>query len=101
MQFDIVFITTALLASASLAMSATVTLFSGPNCTGAPGGNFTVPLQECFRFETNSTESASYSGVPNVIYFFITGRGHEDCLIGPQFLFNGPSGCATAPAGMN
>ncbi|KAF8879526.1 hypothetical protein CPB84DRAFT_291974 [Gymnopilus junonius] len=36
MQFDIVFITTALLASASLAMSATVTLFSGPNYTGAP-----------------------------------------------------------------
>ncbi|KAF8879525.1 hypothetical protein CPB84DRAFT_1793261 [Gymnopilus junonius] len=101
MQFNVqvVFITTALLAFTSLAMSAPITLFTGPNCTSATLGNFTEPLQECFIFEGNSTESASHSGVPNTIELFISGGGNEFCTNGPALLLNGPSGCATAPAG--
>ncbi|KAF8882326.1 hypothetical protein CPB84DRAFT_1791019 [Gymnopilus junonius] len=36
---------------------------------------------------------------PNTIELFISGGGNEFCTNGPALLLNGPSGCATAPAG--
>ena len=50
MQFNIVFIATALLASASLAMSATITGFAGADCTGTQGESFWSAVWRMFHF---------------------------------------------------
>ncbi|KAJ7614267.1 hypothetical protein DFH06DRAFT_1238098 [Mycena polygramma] len=99
MQFNVAFITSALLASASLALSATVTGFDGADCSGTQGESFDVSAGECFTLGGASTKSISYSGVPNSISFFISGGGHDACTNGAQLTQGGGSGCATAPAG--
>ncbi|KAJ7900885.1 hypothetical protein B0H13DRAFT_2336301 [Mycena leptocephala] len=101
MQFNVVFITTALLASASLAMSAEVTGFAGADCTGTKGETFHVPAGECFTLGGGSTKSIKYSGVPNNIKFFISGGHHDACTNGANKVHNNGHGCATAPAGVN
>ncbi|PPQ85521.1 hypothetical protein CVT25_006563 [Psilocybe cyanescens] len=101
MQFNIVFITTALLASASVAMSATITFFAGADCTGAQGPATNVPSGECLTLASNSAKSVRYSGVPSQIQFFISGGGHDSCTHGASLVRGGGSGCATAPAGVN
>ncbi|KAJ7670610.1 hypothetical protein DFH06DRAFT_1178601 [Mycena polygramma] len=101
MQFNVVFIATALLASASLAMSATITGFAGADCTGTQGESFNVPAGECFTLGGGSTKSISYSGVPSQIQFYISGGGHDACTNGASLTLGGGSGCATAPAGVN
>ncbi|KAJ7506857.1 hypothetical protein B0H11DRAFT_1973079 [Mycena galericulata] len=101
MQFNVVFIATALLASASLAMSATVTLFAGSECNGTDGGSFSVSSEECLSLGSSSTKSISYSGIPSEIEFFISGGGHDSCTNGASLVLGGGSGCGTAPAGVN
>ncbi|KAF8887883.1 hypothetical protein CPB84DRAFT_1964350 [Gymnopilus junonius] len=101
MQFNIVFVATALLASASLAMSATITLFAGASCTGANEGSFSVPSGECLSLGSSSVKSMSYSGVPSEVEFFISGGGHDSCTNGASLTLGGGSGCATAPTGVN
>ena len=99
MQFTIVFITTALLASASLAMSATVTVFAGADCTGSQSGSTNVPTGFCGTLGSSSAKSIRYSGVPNQIQFYISGGGHDNCSNGSSLTRGAGSGCATAPAG--
>ncbi|KAJ6514207.1 hypothetical protein C8R47DRAFT_1206585 [Mycena vitilis] len=101
MQFNVAFIATALLASASLAMSATITGFAGADCSGTQGQSFNVPAGECFTLGGGSTKSISYSGVPSQIQFYISGGGHDACTNGASLTLGGGSGCATAPAGVN
>ena len=99
MQFNVAFIATALLASASLAMSATITLFSGADCNGPQEGSFEVPSRECLSLGSGSVKSIGYSGVPSQIAFFISGGGHDSCTNGAQSLLGGDSGCQNAPDG--
>ncbi|THU77658.1 hypothetical protein K435DRAFT_877571 [Dendrothele bispora CBS 962.96] len=102
MQLNFVFVATALLASASPAMSATLQWFSGADCTGSIIGTSNgASSNECI-FLTNggSAKSISYSGVPNDISFFISGGAHDKCTNGSSLTRSG-SGCATAPAGVN
>ncbi|KAJ7101892.1 hypothetical protein C8R44DRAFT_887691 [Mycena epipterygia] len=101
MQFNVVFLTTALLASASLAMSATITGFAGADCTGTKGESFKVKSGECFSLGGGSTKSISYSGVPSEIKFYISGGGHNSCTNGASLVRGSGSGCGTAPAGHN
>ncbi|KAF8883651.1 hypothetical protein CPB84DRAFT_1750632 [Gymnopilus junonius] len=101
MQFNVVFVATALLASASLAMSATITLFSGAGCSGSSGGSFGVPSGECLSLGGGSTKSIRYSDVPSAIEFFISGGGHDSCTNGAGLVLGGGSGCGTAPDGVN
>ncbi|PPQ97494.1 hypothetical protein CVT26_002724 [Gymnopilus dilepis] len=100
MQFNVVFVATALFASAPLAMAATITGFSGPGCTGTQGQSLDVPSGECFRLPVGSSPvvSIQYSGVPNEIAFFVPG-GREACLDSPSLILGAGSGCGTAPAG--
>lgn len=99
MQFNVVFIATALIASASLAMSAVVTGFSGAGCTGGVGESFEVPTGFCFTLGGGSVKSFGYSGVPDEIQFFVSGGGHDTCTNGPSLILGGGSGCGTAPDG--
>jgi hypothetical protein len=99
MQFNLAFITTALLASASLAMAAEVTGFAGADCTGTKGETFHVPAGECFTLGHGSTKSIKYSGVPHEIKFFISGGHHDACTNGANQVHKNGNGCATAPAG--
>jgi len=99
MQFNVVFITTALLASASLAMSATVTVFAGADCTGSQSGSTNVPTGFCGTLGSSSAKSIRYSGVPNQIQFYISGGGHDNCSNGSSLTRGAGSGCANAPAG--
>jgi len=99
MQFNVAFITTALLTSASVAFSATITCFAGADCTGTQGESFNIPSGECFTLGAGSTKSIRYSGVPSQIQFFISGGGHDACTNGATEINGGGSGCATAPAG--
>ncbi|KAJ6574153.1 hypothetical protein B0H19DRAFT_1123832 [Mycena capillaripes] len=101
MQFNILFVATAVLASASLAMSATITGFAGANCAGAQGQSFDIPAGECFSLGGGSTKSIRYSGVSSQIQFYISGGGHDSCTNGAATTLGGGSGCATAPAGVN
>ncbi|KIM47201.1 hypothetical protein M413DRAFT_440702 [Hebeloma cylindrosporum] len=101
MQFNVVFIASALIASASLAMSATITGFAGADCTGTQGESFNVPSGECFSLGGGSTKSIRYSGVPSQIQFYISGGQHDSCTNGASLVLGGGSGCATAPAGVN
>jgi len=99
MQFNVFFVATALIASASLAMSATVTGFAGADCTGSQGQSFDVPSRVCFTLGGGSVKSIRYSGVPSQIQFYISGGGHDACTNGSSLTRGGGSGCATAPAG--
>ena len=95
MQLNVVFVATALLASAPLAMAATITGFSGPGCTGTQGQSLNVPSGECFRLGSSSAVSIKYPGVPNEIWFFV----RKDCVDSPSLELGAGSGCGTAPAG--
>ena len=100
MQFNIVFVTTALLSSASLAISATITLFAGPDCTGTQLGTLNAGSQVCLTWGRGATvKSIRYSGVAHLIEFYISGGAHDSCTNGPSLLVDGGSGCVTAPAG--
>ncbi|KAJ6505288.1 hypothetical protein C8R45DRAFT_1091024 [Mycena sanguinolenta] len=101
MQFNVVFITTALLASASLAMSAKITGFAGADCSGTKGETFKVSAGECFTLGHGSTKSIHYTGVAKEIKFFISGGGNDACTNGAHTVRVDAHGCATAPAGVN
>ncbi|KAF9524389.1 hypothetical protein CPB83DRAFT_861277 [Crepidotus variabilis] len=101
MQFNTAFIATALLASASLAMSARITGWAGADCTGQQGQSFDLSAPVCFTLGGGSTKSIQYSGVPNRIDFYVSGGGHDSCTNGSQGFRGGGSGCANAPAGFN
>ncbi|KAF7346981.1 Membrane metallo-endopeptidase-like 1 [Mycena venus] len=103
MQFNTIFIATALLASASSAMSAKLTAFEGADCTGKvidvdanaqPGGCI-------FLTQHGSAKSIGYSGVPHQIKFWKSGGPNDKCHGNPSVVKGGGSGCATAPAGVN
>jgi len=98
MQFNIVCIATTLLASASLAMSATITGFAGAGCTCTKGQSFELSSRECFTLGGGSTKSISYSGVPSEIDFYISDGSHNSCTNGACLVPGGGSGCATVPA---
>ena len=103
MQLNVVFIATALLASASLAISVTVpvpvvTVFDGANCTGK---GVILPLvlpDVCFGLGADTKRSIGYSNIPNEIQFFVS-NGVSPCTNPPQLIRNDGSGCATAPDG--
>ncbi|KAJ6478954.1 hypothetical protein C8R45DRAFT_933731 [Mycena sanguinolenta] len=97
MQFNIVCVVTALLASASLAISATITGWSGPDCTGNEGESSSVPLGECFNLDGSPAKSLNYSDVPNHIEFFFSAGGSDSCII-PALVLGPGSGCGTAPS---
>jgi len=99
MQFNVVFIATALLASASLAMSATIIGFAGADCTGSQTPTAQAPVGVCETLGSGSVKSIRYSGVPNRIEFYISGGAHDNCTNGPTLVLGSGSGCATAPAG--
>ncbi|THU76130.1 hypothetical protein K435DRAFT_879665 [Dendrothele bispora CBS 962.96] len=100
MQLNFVFVATALLASASPAMSATLQWFSGADCTDSIIGtsNGASSNERIFLTNGGSAKSISYSGVPKDISFFISGGAHDKCTNGSSLTRSG-SGCATAPAG--
>jgi hypothetical protein len=99
MQFKFAFITTALLVSASPAMSATLQWFDGAGCTGSViATSYNAGGGECIWLTNGgSARSISYSGT-NSIQFFISGGGHDICSNGSQLTSSG-SGCSTAPNG--
>lgn len=100
MQFNVAFIATALLASASLAMSSTITSFAGADCTGSiVTENFNVGSDVCLTLGSGSAKSISYSGVGSEIQFFISGGGHDNCSNGASLTLGAGSGCGTAPTG--
>ncbi|KAF9477081.1 hypothetical protein BDN70DRAFT_934501 [Pholiota conissans] len=101
MQFNITFITAALLASASMAMSATIVGFAGADCTGAQVFSSGASSRECLTLGSASVKSISYSGVPSSIQFYVSGGGHDACTNGSSLTRGAGSGCATAPAGFN
>ncbi|KAF7343675.1 hypothetical protein MSAN_01947300 [Mycena sanguinolenta] len=101
MQFSVVFVATALVTSASLAMSATITGFAGADCTGSVVFSNGASSGECLTLGGGSVKSVSYSGVPSEIEFFISGGGHDSCTNGAELVRGGGSGCGTAPAGVN
>ncbi|PPQ70588.1 hypothetical protein CVT25_012010 [Psilocybe cyanescens] len=100
MQFSVFVIASALLASASVAMSATITGFAGADCTGTQGKSFDVPANECSNLGGDSAKSIRYSGVPNQIKFFLSGGSHDSCA-SVYLTLGGGSGCATAPPSVN
>ncbi|KAJ6455040.1 hypothetical protein C8R45DRAFT_1111692 [Mycena sanguinolenta] len=103
MQFNIGFITTALLAFALPAMSVTVTAFEGADCTGTIlwVSNGASPGQCVFFTDGGSGKSMSYSGVPNEILFYKSGGQNDHCT-GDASVVDGPgSGCANGPVGYN
>ncbi|KAF8344440.1 hypothetical protein F5887DRAFT_971201 [Amanita rubescens] len=101
MQFKFAFITTALVVSASPAMSATLQWFSGSGCSGSLIATSDNAQSVSCIWLTNggSARSISYSGT-NSIQFFISGGGHDQCSNGSQLTLGG-SGCSTAPDGVN
>ncbi|KAJ7657594.1 hypothetical protein B0H17DRAFT_1097638 [Mycena rosella] len=103
MQFNIVFIATALLVSASPAMSATITAFAGAGCTGSiTAVDNSAGAGQCIYFTGGgSAKSFGYSGVPNQISFYESGGAHDVCTNGAFLTLGGGSGCGTAPAGYN
>ncbi|KAJ7226699.1 hypothetical protein GGX14DRAFT_417157 [Mycena pura] len=100
MQSNGVFITS-ILASASLAMSATITGWDGANCSGTQGQRFSVSSEECFTLGGGSTKAISYSDVPGQIQFYKSGGDHDACTNGAFLIRIGGSDCATAPDGFN
>jgi hypothetical protein len=100
MQLNFVLITVALLASASPAMSATLTWHAGAGCAGqvVATSNGAKPGDCISVTKGGSVKSIRYENVPNNINFFISGGGHDHCSNGSSLTRSG-SGCATAPAG--
>jgi len=98
MQFNVVFITTAVLASASLVMSARINFFAGANCTSQVGGK-DAGTGTCLTLGSGSVRSVGYSDVPNRIDFYISGGGHDSCTNGATTSCEDGSGCLTAPDG--
>jgi hypothetical protein len=96
---EFVFIATALLASASLAMSAQITGFARANCTGSVVFSSRASSKECLNLGGASVKSIGYSGVPSQIQFFESGRQHDSCTNGPQSVLGGGSGCSNVPVG--
>ncbi|KAJ7695837.1 hypothetical protein B0H14DRAFT_3529956 [Mycena olivaceomarginata] len=101
MQFNVAFIAAALLTSASPALSASFTFFAGADCGGAVVTTASGNGPECITLGSRSAKSIRYSGVPVSIDFFVSGGGHDSCTNGPFITVPGPSGCQTAPAGVN
>ena len=99
MQFKLAFVATALLISASPAMSATVQFWAGAGCTGTLIGTMDNAQDDSCIWVTSggSGRSVGYSGT-NTIQFYISGGGHDDCTNGSQLTLSG-SGCSTAPDG--
>ncbi|KAF7343672.1 hypothetical protein MSAN_01947000 [Mycena sanguinolenta] len=100
MQFNVVFLATAVVASASVAMSTTVTGWAGADCTGS-SHTYTVKAPECLSLGSGSVKSFSYAGVPHEIKFYLSGGGHDSCTNGAYLVLGSGSGCGTAPAGYN
>ncbi|KAJ7085517.1 hypothetical protein B0H15DRAFT_1023521 [Mycena belliarum] len=103
MQFNIAFITSALLAAAMPAMSAKLTFFEGADCTGSslPISTGSKPGDCVFLTHGGSSKSIKYSNVPNKIQFFISGGKHDKCTNGFAAVRSNGAGCETAPAGVN
>ena len=99
MQFNVIFIASAVLASASQVMSATIIGFDGANCDGNQVFDNGASPAECLTLGGGSVKSIRYSGVPSQINFFVSGGGHDSCTNGSQLTDGGGSGCATAPDG--
>ncbi|KAJ6557533.1 hypothetical protein B0H19DRAFT_1070186 [Mycena capillaripes] len=101
MQFNVVFIATALVVSASPAMSATLDWFSGASCGGSviAVSNGATSGECIFLANGGSAKSISYSGVTGQIQFFESGGAHDVCSNGATSVLGGGSGCSTAPAG--
>ena len=100
MQFNVAFVATALLVSASPAMSATFTFFEGADCTGSSIGSITGGSADCYYLTNGGlSKSISYSGVPNEVSFYLSGGGHDICTNGMYLMLGGGSGCGTAPDG--
>ena len=89
MHFNIVVITSTLLASASLAVSATVTGFTGANCTTPQDHTYTVGPPICFAYGCASWRSIRYTGVPNNIELYVSGGPHDSCTNGPSLVLGG------------
>ncbi|KAH9478961.1 hypothetical protein JR316_0009424 [Psilocybe cubensis] len=90
-----------ILASASVAMSATIVGFAGADCTGARVTTNNVNSRVCLSLGSGSVKSISYSGVGSSIQFYVSGGAHDSCTNGSQLTRGAGSGCATAPAGFN
>ena len=99
MQYKFAFITTALLVSASPAMSATLKWYDGAGCGGSLIGISENAQSVSCIWPTNggSARSIFYEGTRS-IEFFVSGGSHDRCTNGPQSI-SGGSGCATAPPG--
>ncbi|KAF7367026.1 Membrane metallo-endopeptidase-like 1 [Mycena sanguinolenta] len=104
MQFNVAFVTTALLAFALPAMSqVTVTAFQGADCTGPTVAVSTEAVAGVCEYLTNggSSKSMSYTGVPQGISFYESGGPHDECANGASVVAGAGSGCANGPAGFN
>ncbi|KAF9023160.1 hypothetical protein BDZ89DRAFT_1041828 [Hymenopellis radicata] len=101
MQFNVFVATAALLASASLAMSAQINGFAGADCTGSLVFSSGASSNECLTLGGASVKSIGYSGVPSQIQFFESGGQHDACTNGAQSVLGGGSGCSNAPVGFN
>lgn len=97
-KLHVVSVVAALFVSASPASSATVTAFSGADCSGS-GDSFGVGSDECFSLGCMSVKSFGYSGVPSQIQFYVSGGAHDSCTNGASLVLGGGSGCGTAPDG--
>ncbi|KAF9474718.1 hypothetical protein BDN70DRAFT_898740 [Pholiota conissans] len=101
MHFNTVFtsIATALLTSSSLAMAVIIIGFTGPDCTGAAVGT-SVPSGECFPLG-GIVKSILYSNVPKTLELYTSNNANSNtsCVNGSGELFDGGSGCVTAPVG--
>ncbi|KAJ6473734.1 hypothetical protein C8R45DRAFT_935849 [Mycena sanguinolenta] len=84
MHINVIFVATALLASASLAMSSQITGFAGADCTGSVVFSSGASSDECLTLGGGSVKSIGYSGVPSQIQFFESGGQHDSCTNGPQ-----------------
>ncbi|KAJ7156406.1 hypothetical protein C8R46DRAFT_1115898 [Mycena filopes] len=101
MQFNLAFLTTALLVCAAPAMSATVVAFAGAGCTGAQLDSGSGGSGTCLTEGGASARSWSYSGVTNQIQFFQSGGQNDNCRGSPFTTRGAGSGCVTAPDGFN
>ncbi|KAH9478958.1 hypothetical protein JR316_0009421 [Psilocybe cubensis] len=82
-------------------MSATITGFSGADCTGTQGESFNVIVGECFSLGGQSTKSFQYTDVPTQSQYYASGGQHDSCTGTPSSIMPGGTGCATAPNGLN
>ena len=104
MHFNTAIISAVLFASASTAMSATVTFFGGPSCTGAiQTQNLTVGHQTCITDTLGGglAQSVFYSGIlpGSSIEFFESGGKNNICDEPATLVLDESSGCQDSPAG--